>query len=485
MTYYQVPLYVVLTEVQDGIVVPGVYGEQDFSQAAAGLPSGARKVIIIAQRIAAGTVAEKTVYRPFSDAEVAAKSGIGSVAHLMARAAFKRNPQVDLSIVTLDDNAGGVAAQGTFTFTGPATSAGTVRIFIGDQYVDVAIAAGDSATDIATAVKAAVNAKADFPATADNVAGVLTTTAKNKGKCGNEIGLGYQLSGAAGVTCTIVAMANGAADPNIADATDLLVGAKYDIYCTSLNDQPSLQSLRTHLNSISGPVAPKSAIAIYATTGAYASATSLANAVNVLREAAPWAPYTAATQKKTPSFMVAAIGAAAEVGRKIGTPTKNLDMTGVSAPDIADRPPWGQLQGAISNGVSPIVMGPGEKPQLIRMPTTYTSDANSQPVLVDLFKVTCMDAVRDALIANISAMAPDKIREKDEDHPLSTLDICKNIAKHTAYQCQKADWLTGVNQVENYFIVERDVQNRQQINYKVPSPVGDGAYVHALQIIMM
>ena len=54
-------------------------------------------------------------------------------------------------------------------------------------------------------------------------------------------------------------------------------------------------------------------------------------------------------------------------------------------------------------------MGPGETPRLVRMPLTYTKDANRQTVFLDIHKIFGMDYVRDAVISDISTLAPRKI----------------------------------------------------------------------------
>ncbi len=56
------------------------------------LPANKQRLLIIGQRLTAGTVAEKVPTQVFSDAEAAEYFGEGSIAHLMVRAAIKAIP---------------------------------------------------------------------------------------------------------------------------------------------------------------------------------------------------------------------------------------------------------------------------------------------------------------------------------------------------------------------------------------------------------
>lgn len=469
-------------QIPGGIKKPGIYIEQDTSLSKRALPSTARRILIVGQRIAAGTVAELVPKQIFSEAEAAGFFGVGSQLHLMCKAAIERNPLADITAIALTDAGAGVAAAGTFTLTGPATSAGTIRVFVGDQSVDVAIASGDAAAAIAAAINTALNAKASLPVTSAAPAAVVTITAKNKGLCGNDIGMGYEITNAAGVGCAVVAMASGATDPTLQSALTVVLGTRYHLIVTPYNNQTDLATLKAHLATVSGPVEQRGCVGVYATTGALASATTLSGQTNGIRQAGAFARYTAATQKKTPSWQIAAIAAAAiSAVPDIAEPIKNLDMTGVALPAIADRLTRTEQETCLTGGVSPIEVGPGETPRLVRMPTTYITDGNAQPVFVDVHKIFGMDYVRDAAIGDLSAKAPKKIIR--EGNP-TTLEILMNIVLDTAYKCQEAGVLTGVTSYRDQFLVEEDLQNVGQMNILMPSPVVEGLYVVAVKQVL-
>ncbi|HCB0915550.1 TPA: phage tail protein, partial [Klebsiella variicola subsp. variicola] len=122
----------------------------------------------------------------FSGDEAAVYFGYGSIAHLMVVAAINTYSYLDLTVIGVSDASAGIAATGTLTITGPASSQGVVSLWIGNTRVDVAVSAADTATEIAAAMKTAIDNQPELPVTAAVLAGVLTLTAKNKGAAGND-----------------------------------------------------------------------------------------------------------------------------------------------------------------------------------------------------------------------------------------------------------------------------------------------------------
>jgi len=119
--------------------------------------------------------------------------------HRMVRAAIKAYPYIDITCIALDDAAAGIAATATATLTGPASGSGVVTLRVGTELVQLAVASGDTATEIAAALKAQADQQTDLPVALAAAAGVLTITARHKGAHGNGIKLSPS-STAAGVT---------------------------------------------------------------------------------------------------------------------------------------------------------------------------------------------------------------------------------------------------------------------------------------------
>ncbi|EOM8406035.1 phage tail protein, partial [Klebsiella variicola] len=206
---------------------------------------------------------------------------------LMVVAAINTYAYLDLTVIGVSDAAAGLAAAGTLTITGPASSQGVVSLWVGNTRVDVAVSAADTATAIAAAMKTAIDNQPELPVTAAVAAGVLTLTAKNKGAAGNGIRLRAKTT-ATGTTTAVAAMADGDIDPDIAPALANVVAAGHNIIISPFATQATLTTLRTHLDFVSGPMEQRGAIGVAGWTGTLAAGTTLASQLNGGRITLGW-----------------------------------------------------------------------------------------------------------------------------------------------------------------------------------------------------
>lgn len=458
---------------------PGKYAEFNTALAVRTLPANRQRVLIIGQRTASGTVAEKIVKQVYSDKEAETCFGAGSQAHLMARAAITANPYLDLSVVALNDAGAGVAAAGTLTITGPASSAGTLTAYIGSQKVEVAIAKDDTATVIGDALVAKIAAKPDLPVTAANALGTVTITAKNKGLCGNQIGLAYDLAGAAGVAVAVVAMAGGATNPGIQDALTAVFAEQYHLVVTPFNNQTDLVTLKTHLDSVSGALEKRPATAFYGFTDALASATTLGGQVNHGRTGGPYLRYTAATKRRSLPSEIAAAFAAVKAGvEDPAQPLNGLELPGIAVPDIADRLSRTEQETCLYNGVLPLEVGLGEKVRIVRAISTYVKDAQGVDdiSLLDLTTIWTLDYASKAFTDRISLRFP---RSKKTVRVKSSV---KSELLDVAYKLQDLEIIENVDENKNGFLVEDDLQDPNRLNARIPVDVVNGLHVYAQRI---
>lgn len=241
--------------ISSGARVPGSQVEFSNVRALQGLPPAQNKILLIGQCIGAASVsAPVRVTRRDQGATIA---GRGSMLAAMVMAAFDARRDVEMWAMPVADNAAGVAATGTITIGGPASAAGTLALMIAGARVPVGVAAAASASAIATAVAAAINAQPDLPVTASAAAAVVTLTCRHKGTAGNDIDLrvnhfdGEVLP--AGVTCTIVGMANGATNPDLTSLIAALGDAWYQHFAIGINDAANMSVVDTDLNDRWGP----------------------------------------------------------------------------------------------------------------------------------------------------------------------------------------------------------------------------------------
>lgn len=454
---------------------PGKYFEFNTKLAVRTLPGNLQKTLIVGQRIAAGTIAAGVVTDIFADADAATYFGHGSQLHLMCRAAITANPYLSLQAIAMDDAGAGVAAASTITMTGPAAAAGVLTVKVAGKLVQIAITATDTATAIGAALAAQIALQPDLPVTAAANIGVVTLTAKNKGVQGNNIKI-EAVTTAAGTTATVVAMAAGATDPLLATALATVFAAGHNIIISAWNDATSLTALRTHLDSVSGPMEQRGAIGIYAHTGTLGASTTLASGVNAGRISAP--NFKVPEQ---PCELAAAYGAVVASEEDPARPLNLLQLTGITAPALADRLSRTEQENALYNGVTPLEVGPGEKVQIVRAITTYTLDPQGIPdiSLLDLTTIRTLDYVRKACHERISLRFP---REKLSER---TAPKVKDQLLDVLYKLEELEIVEQVEANKAGLIVERDLQDPNRLNAKIPTDVVNGLHVFAGRIDLL
>jgi phage tail sheath gpL-like len=416
-------------------------------------------------------VAELTAVQVFSDAEAAANFGAGSMLHRMVRAAIRAYAYIDITCIALDDAAAGVAATATTTITGPATGSGVVTLRVGTDLVQVAVESADTATEIAAALKAQADQQPDLPVTVTAAAGVLTITARHKGAQGNSIKLSAS-STATSVTAVATAMAGGQVDPAIANLLALVADAGHNLLITPYPVQSSLLELREHLEFVGGALEQRGASGVYALVGTLAQATTLAGAVNCGRitGAAINGVY------RLPWEVAAGAGAVVASEEDPARPLNGLPIKGMDVPDTGFRWTRTEQEVLLKNGVMPLEVGAdGTSVQIVRAITTYTKDGQGiQDVsLLDLTTIRTLDYTRKAVRTRLALRFPrEKLTARTEAavrgevldvlFKLEALEIIENVAANA-----------------EFLIVERDLQDANRLNIRIPVDVVNGLHVIA------
>lgn len=454
---------------------PGKYAEFNTALAVRTLPGNLQRTLIIGQRLTGGTVAQNIVTDVFSDSDAATYFGRGSMLHRMVRAALKANPYLSLQCVGVDD-AAGVSATGTIVIAGPATSVGVITVLVGAVVVTIPIASGDAATAIATALKAQFDAQPDLPVTATVATSTVTLTARHKGTLGNGIKISAT-STAAGVTATPTAMASGATDPVLATTLATVFASGHNIIVCPWNDSTSTTALRTHLDSVSGPLEKRGCIAATAHVGTVSAADTLASAINSGRISMILVPAAYDTQEE----IAAAYGAVIAFEEDPARPLNTLALTGIAASPLANRLSRTEQETALYNGVTPTEVGPGEVVQIVRAITTYVKDPQAIPdiSLLDLTTIRTLDYARKAWVERISLRFP---RAK------KSARVKKQVREElldVAYKLQDLEILEAVEENEDGFIVEDDLQDPNRLDCRIPADVVNGLHVVAMRIDLL
>lgn len=158
-----------------------------------------------------------------------AKSQIAKAGRAMIDALSVSKIKPKISAIGLADNASGVASTGTIAFSGTATEAGTLTVYIDsirNGKYELAVASGATANSIGANLETLITANTYSPVTAVNTTGSVALTATNDGTQGNTIGIKIDGS-VAGITATLTAMASGATNPVLTSLFDPVVDQRY------------------------------------------------------------------------------------------------------------------------------------------------------------------------------------------------------------------------------------------------------------------
>ena len=324
-------------EIPANLRIPGVYVE--FDPRLAGNPVIAFKMLLIGQKLAAGSVAQAVPTLITSNSEVTeGYFGRGSQLAEMIKAAKKAEPFVEMWAIALDENGAGANATGTLTITGPATSSGTLNLYIAGYRVQVGVTSGDTDATIAAAIAAAITLQTDLPVTASATLAVVTLTCRWKGETGNDIDVRFNYFGEttpAGVAVAIVAMAGGTANPDINTAIAAFGDEWWNWYVTPWTDTPNLLALENELDSRFGPLRQIGGRAFTAFRGNLAATAAFGNGRNN-----PHVTAMGTNISPTPPWIWAAVNGAVGAFNLTNDPARqlvSLELEGVLPAKIEDQ----------------------------------------------------------------------------------------------------------------------------------------------------
>jgi phage tail sheath gpL-like len=449
---------------------PGVYAEFNTRMAVRGLPGNRQRTLLVGQKTAAGTVAALTVTDVFSDVEAAVLCGYGSQLHRMVMKALAANPYAALSIVALEDVGGGTLATWTITAAGAPTASGQFKLALNDDTLEVNVATTDTPTTVAAAIVAAVTARPNLPFTATNALGVVTLSAKNKGTVANTFKV--TSSGAvAGMTLVAAVGVAGATDPDITPALTAAFLGGHNQVVSAYRDTPNLTALRNHLDNVGSYAEKRWAIGYIASNGTLAAATTLSASLNHGFINNSWCRNTT-----TPPLEIAAAYAATiSATEDPALPFNNVEVKGIAVPLIADRTSRTEEESALYNGVTPLNVGPGERVQIVRAITTYTVNEANVP------DVALLDITTPRTLMYVA-----KVFVEDRGRRYSRAKISDRLLKGMRdsgivllKDLEALEIIEAVDDNLPQYIVERDLQDVNRVNERIPVDVINGLHVLA------
>lgn len=355
----------------------GYFLEIDNSKAlGGGLVAQSRRMLFIGNKLAAGLSPANTLQRINNPAEAALLFGRGSVLHEMLRGAREANKDSDMWAIALDDLVAGTQATKTLTLTGPATASGTLYLRINGELIPVGVTINDTATQIATATAAAVNAFLDGPMTASAAAGVVTFTARHKGIFGNDIDVrvNYQRDEAlpTGLTAVVATGVVATGNPDVATALAAISTQKYYSIVMPYTDTTNLDKLKNELTSRFGGMDMRTGHLFAGYAGTHSGLTTFGAARNNVHE-------TLFGVKRPPQGAynwAARMAAVVEFNGAIdpARPFKSLAVPGLLAPQEADRFIGTENELLLRDGISTFTVDDDNTVRIEQVITSYQTN---------------------------------------------------------------------------------------------------------------
>ncbi len=420
--------------------------------------STAREVALVGQMTTDGEGLAETPYMLLREDDGAKYFGARSNMDIACRAAFKAHPFVKLTGVGVTD--AGDKADGTVVFTTTAAGNTTFRLRVAGKEVSFAVADGDTITDIGDALEEAINTSTVvLPVTANNAAGTVTVTAT----CGGTIGNGITMYGGfdSDVTTTVTiaaALTGGSGSVDIEDALTALTGKRYHEVALLIDDSTGGADGKDHADSEGDAEHGHGTHVHQAIVDDLTAATDLATTINGTRN-------VVAALQGSESWVVEVVAAFAAIVSREEVPTRPLNGTvlkGILPPPVELR--WTALEQRtlLDNGVTPLIVTPGEEVAIQRLVSTGVTNDNDNLdySLLDVPKMRGLDYFRDNLVlmfntnykvARWADSDPDGLLPNDVATPEKVLVDVIDVAR----DMEEFGVLSNVKAHEDEFVVEK------------------------------
>lgn len=458
-----------------GILTPGAYIEFDNSRAVRGLPALAHRILVIGQKLSAGTQAPLTVKRALSAAEAETDYGRGSMLASMVAAVKAANRYTDCYAIALADNDEGNAADGTIVFTGPATAAGTLNLYLGGVRVQVGVSNGQTAAQIATAVAAAVNAKTQLLVTASASSATVTLTFRHAGEAGNsyDVRFNYAFGEAfpAGVGATITALSGGTGNPELAALIAALGDDQYQTIILPYTDATNLAAIEAEMARRWGPMVQREGHVFASVAGTVGDATTLGDSRN-----SPFVTIMHAGKSPTPPWIFAAVtGAVDAFEPDPARPRQTLPLPGCLAPKESDRPTREERNTMLGQGIATSVVDAGGTVTIERLVTTYQENAAGDPDVsyLDIETLRTLAYLRATMRIRITTRFPrhklanDGTAYQPGQAIVTPMEIRAELL-HLAREWEAAGLLEDFAAYSADLLVERNATDRNRVDVLAP-----------------
>ncbi|MFY3986064.1 phage tail sheath subtilisin-like domain-containing protein [Achromobacter xylosoxidans] len=471
-----------LYEIPESTRKPGVHLEFNTRLARNSLPTNEQRVLIYGQRLDSGWTPALKIMDVFNDKDAAVYFGAGSIAHRMVIAAIEANPNAQISVIAVDDDVSGMAAEWRIDFPAAGqTAAGVLTVEIGKESVSVALEVGMNGGDIAYAIIDAISGRPDLPVRVASVTDSKMTTggvsfqAKHKGEAGRHIQIAVVTRYSTGRSNTVrLQTVRGDSDPDLRPAYAAAFGTSHEIRVCPFATKEALLAFRSHLEELGSPMEQRDAIGIAGTPGTLAAATTVAGNINCRIMSLGWYNKSKCTDGEIAAGYAAVMAGEEHPARPLNTlPIKGLDIASQE-----DRPGRKEQESALHNGVTPIVAGSDNRARIVRAISTYLVDA--QGITDD----TCLDITVFRTLHYFRKACRQAVAQRFPRELLSdkTPPKVRTVILEVAYACQDMEILQNIDQYKDQLVVQKHDHNKGMCVAAIPAPIVHGMHVFAGRI---
>lgn len=463
--------------IPNSLRMPGGYIEIDGSQA--GLGADIPAVLLVGQKLATGTAPAGEIVRLSGVADAKAKAGNGSMLHQMVKKYRAIDKVLDIYMLPYADNPAGVQASAPHTVTAVATEAGTYALYIAGKLVSVPIATGQTTTQIATAIAAAINAAdaGEIPVTATSALAVVTLTARHKGTTGNNIDIRVGIYGEAkpaGLAVTITAMSGGTGDPATGDLTAIIGQRWFRYLVLGVSDAATLAAIDLEADRRYLPPVQAGFRAFAAHRGDYAAAAAFGETKNY-EHIADLSLYI----NPTTTWEAAAILAAAAAPKLYNSPVESLE--GVALPGMIglDYHDWTNANSLLYKGMSVMQTNKDGTCSIKRLISMYQfrADGSADDAYLDINTPEVTERIRyeQRTRANKRFIGTAAAKSNEGYRPglrITTVDDVRAflLSLYKNVLMREFGWVQDYEFYNENLVVEQDPLNPSRFNY-VDTPV--------------
>jgi phage tail sheath gpL-like len=477
--------------IPDTIRTPGAYVEIDNSRALKGLIQNPHKVLVVGQKIAAGTAAYDTVMAISRDDLADGYFGPGSNLARMCNVFKENNPNTELHAMAIGSGIAGTAASAEIQFSDAIYSdiisvATPWYLMINGTKLEITFTSGMSGQAMASALLSMINQSySNLPVTAVLSAGDLGLTAVNSGTVGNYINVraNYYV-GESTPSCFsgdpilshYTSFAGGATDPDLGDVWAVIDNDQYHYIIQPFTQAANLTEIENELEDRFEPLEDLQGHGFTAARDSLAGLTTLGNGRN--------SPHNTIIgfndSPSAPEEWAAALGAVAawNLNNDPARPLHYLKLKGILAPPSDQRFTRAERDTLLYDGIATWITDLSGNVLIERCITTYQSNALGlpDPSYLDIQTLATLGEIRYQYKTRMTnRFIIPRFKLADDTFPVqpgSKVATPRTVKEETIALftlLRDKGLIENLNDFIENLVAERDLADRNRVNVLLPA----------------